>query len=314
MNVQNRDPENKGIQKIKKVVSVSLGSSRRDASGSLKLGDTRIELERIGTDGDMARAAELLRMFDGQVDAIGLGGTDLYLWAGERRYVFYQSARLIKNVKQTPVLDGSGLKNTLERFLIRSLAEKQVIDFTGRRVLLICAVDRFGMAEALEEQGCCLTFGDMIYGLGINKPLYDTKTLARFASVIVPIITRLPIHWLYPTGSRQEKKKKFHPEYFWENEIIAGDFLLIRRFMPPRLEGKIILTNTVTAADRQMLKAAGVKMLVTTTPCINGRSFGTNVVEAALVAAAGAAGALTQADYEDCIRRYNLRPSIEELQ
>lgn len=301
-------------EKVKKVISVSLGSSRRNADGILYLGDTRVELERIGTDGDLSRAAELLRFYDGRVDAIGLGGTDLYLSAGGCRYIFSESAKLLKNSKRTPVVDGSGLKDTLERMLIRRLAEERILDFSGRRVLLTCAADRFGMAEALEEQNCRLTFGDLIFGLGINKPLHDTKTLTRLAAIIAPIITRLPIRWLYPTGKKQEEKKSFHPEYFLENEIIAGDFLLIKRFMPPRLTDKTILTNTVTAEDRQLLKEAGVKKLITTTPCINGRSFGTNVIEAALVAAAGSLGPLTPEEYEDYIHRYDLQFSVEDLQ
>lgn len=303
----------KAIQ-VKKVVSISLGSSRRDAGGELRLGDTLVQLERRGTDGDLAKAAELLRFYDGKVDAIGLGGTDLYIVAGTRRYEFAQSRRLLNHVTKTPVVDGSGLKNTLERSLIRRLKQEYDLDLAAKKVLLVCAVDRFGMAEALEEQHCRLTFGDLIYGLGVDIPVHRLKTLSRLAAILVPVITKLPISWVYPTGYQQEKKTVRHAEYFREHDIIAGDFLLIRRFMPPRLEGKIIITNTVTAADREDLRKAGVRTLITTTPLIQGRSFGTNVLEAALVAAAGSPVELTPEEYEVCIRNYDLRPSIENLQ
>lgn len=300
--------------KVKKVVSISLGSSQRDAVGELWLGDTRVRLERRGTDGDLEKAAELLRLYDGKVDAIGLGGTDLYIVAGTRRYEFAQSRRLLKHVTKTPVVDGSGLKNTLERSLIRRLKEEYALDLAAKKVLLVCAVDRFGMAEALEEQHCRLTFGDLIYGLGINIPVHRLETLSWLALLLVPIITRMPISWVYPTGHKQEQKTIRHAEYFRENDIIAGDFLLIRRFMPSRLEGKTIITNTVTAVDREDLRKAGVRTLITTTPLVQGRSFGTNVLEAALVAAAGSPVELTPEEYESCIRNYDLRPSIENLQ
>ena len=302
------------IKKIKKIISISLGSSRRNATGEFMLGDTLVRIDRQGTDGDLAKASELLRFYDGKADAMGLGGTDLYIAAGARRYEFSQSRRLLNQVTKTPVVDGSGLKNTLERSLIRRLKQDYAFDFTGKKVLLVCAVDRFGMAEALEEQACRLTFGDLIYGLGVNIPVHRLKTLALLAAVIVPVITKLPIGWLYPTGHKQEEKILRHPEYFRDNDIIAGDFLLIRRFMPPRLDGKIIITNTVTASDREELRKAGVRTLITTTPLIQGRSFGTNVLEAALVAAAESTAELTPADYENYIRDYDLRPSIENLQ
>ena len=31
-----------------------------------------------------------------------------------------------------------------------------------------------------------------------------------------------------------------------ENDIIAGDFHFLKRYMPPELPGKIVITNTVT--------------------------------------------------------------------
>lgn len=306
--------ETKNSGKKKTVISISIGSSKRDARGSLLLGDTEVSLERKGTDGDMEKAAQLLHFYDGKVDAMGLGGTDLYLVAGNRRYVFAESAKLLKQVNDTPVLDGSGLKNTLERMAIRYLADAHVIDFNGKNVLLVCAVDRFGMAEALAEQNCRLLFGDIIYGLGCNIPIRSLAALRRWASVLVPIITRLPIKWMYPTGKKQDSHISRHPEYFADSDVIAGDFLFIKRFMPARLSGKTIITNTVTAADRQMLQDAGVKTLITTTPCLQGRSFGTNVLEAAIVAASGSKKALQPEEYEVFIRKFKIMPSIEHFQ
>ena len=301
-------------EKEKTVISISIGSSQRDAKGCLHLGDTEILLERKGTDGDMDKAAKLLQYYDGKADALGLGGTDLYLIAGNRRYIFAESEKLVQRVRYTPVLDGSGLKNTLERMAIRYLADNRIIDFNGKNVLLVCAVDRFGMAEVLAEQNCRILLGDIIYGLGCNIPIRSLAALRRWAAVLVPVITRLPIKWMYPTGKKQDSHINRHPEYFLESDIIAGDFLFIRRFMPARLDGKTIITNTVTAADRQLLKDAGVKVLVTTTPCLQGRSFGTNVLEAAIVAASGSKKALRPEEYEAFIIKHNIMPSIECFQ
>jgi hypothetical protein len=56
---------------------------------------------------------------------------------------------------------------------------------------------------------------------------------------------------------------------------------------------KIIATNTTTAADVELFREAGIKYLVTSTPVLEGRSFGTNMMEAALIAASGKGRALT---------------------
>jgi len=52
--------------------------------------------------------------------------------------------------------------------------------------------------------------------------------------------------------------------------VIAGDFHIIRRKLPDSLEGKGILTNTVTSQDLEELKKRGVAWLVTTTPELEG--------------------------------------------
>lgn len=300
-------------KQAKHIVSVSLGSSKRDASAVLELCGQKVHIERRGTDGDFRFARELMEQWDGKADAIGLGGTDLYVYAGKERYIFRESARLVANVKHTPVLDGSGVKNSLERKLIRQLAAGNKVPIKGSKVLLVCAVDRFGMAEALLEAGAQVVFGDLIFGLNINKPLRSLKALAWWASLLAPVVTKLPVSWFYPMGKEQDERVVRYPEYFLESDIIAGDFHYIKKFMPEHLPGKIIITNTVTAADREMLRKAGIKILITTTPCIQGRSFGTNVMEAMLVALHDGKGPLSAEEYLKLIEHYHIESSVEYL-
>ena len=128
----------------KHVISISLGSSERDAKATVVLGEQELLVERRGTDGDFAKARQLMEECDGKVDAIGLGGTDLFVYAGDTRYTFRESAKLIANVKNTPVLDGSGLKNSLERRLIAKLAAAKIVDFKDKKVLLAAHQGTFG--------------------------------------------------------------------------------------------------------------------------------------------------------------------------
>lgn len=296
---------------MKSVISISLGSSSRDAVTEENFDGEVIRIARRGTDGDKEKAKELFAAYDGKVDAIGLGGTDLYIFAGGKRYTFSESKKLIEKVKNTPVLDGSGLKNSLERIVIANLEKNGIINFYGKKVLLVCGVDRFGMAEALAEAGAQVTFGDLIFGLNINMPIKSLKVLAWIASIVAPVITKLPVSWFYPIGKEQTQRIERYPAYFLENDIIAGDFHFIRKFMPAQMAGKTIITNTVTKEDRDLLKKAGVYCLITTTPNFNGRSFGTNVLEAALVALAGGRGPLTAVEYEGLLKKYNVQPGIE---
>jgi len=61
------------------------------------------------------------------------------------------------------------------------------------------------------------------------------------------------------------------------------------------------------------LRQAGVKYLVTTTPVLQGRSFGTNMMEAALVAASGKKRPLTRMELTDLLDRLGFEPQLQEL-
>lgn len=302
---------------MKRVVSVSLGSSRRDHRVEVTLLGEQFEISRRGTDGDFNRAIELLKDLDGKVDAIGLGGIDVYLYAGKTRYAVQDGLKLMEAVRRTPVVDGSGLKNTLERQTAYYLREHTTLLPPGTKVLMVSAVDRFGMAEALASLGCDLTFGDLIFSAGIPYPIRTVLELEEIAARILPGMVKLPFHMLYPTGKKQEaqdeeKVKKFG-HYYHEARVIAGDYHLVRRYMP-ELTGQTIITNTTTADDVAFLKARGAGCLVTTTPEFQGRSFGANVMEAVLVALLQKPWEeITAQEYVDLLHRLDFKPRIVPL-
>ncbi len=296
----------------KTVVSVSLGSARRDADVQVELLGHRVRMVRRGVGGDLAAARALVAELDGEVDAIGLGGTDIYLRVGERRYPIRDAVRVASAALRTPVVCGAGLKDSLERSAVDAL--EPVVGWSGRRVLMVSSVDRFGMAEALARHGADVLFGDLIFGLGIDVPLRSLASLGRLARVALPVITRLPFKWFYPTGDAQDAppKPRHERHYAWA-EVLAGDWHYIRASAAPDLSGKDVLTNTTTPADVELLRAAGARRLVTTTPRLSGRSVGTNLLEAAFVAVEGAPGELSRERYDELIASAGLGPTVLEL-
>jgi len=299
---------------VKHVVSVSTGSSARDKRVEVELLGEKFLIERRGTDGDFRRAAELIAELDGEVDAIGLGGVDLYVYCAGRRYVWRSSQKLASRARKTPVVDGSGLKNTLERMTVQYIAEHNIVPLRGTPALVVCAVDRFGMAEALYDAGCDLRMGDVAWALGVPVLIRSWWTLKLLARTLLPILTRLPQEWFYPSGERQRAiTPKFEKFYRWA-KIIAGDFHFIRRYMPDDLAGKVILTQTITEDDIAELKKRRVHLLITSTPEFDGRSFGTNVMEAVVLTLLGKRPEeATPEEYLEVLGKLGWRPRVTEL-
>lgn len=266
----------------------------------------------------MRKFAEMVREIDGKVDAIGLGGIDLYLYAGDKRYTIRDAAKLAANAKISSVVDGSGIKNTIERKTIEWLQENGVVDFSTKNVFVVCGVDRFGMAESAARLAKSIIFGDLMFSLGLPVPIRSWKGLKMVANTFLPIVCRVPFQWLYPTGEKQEKITPKYEKHFRWAEVIAGDYKIIGRYMPPpesgALAGKTVITNTLTAEDVENLRVRGVKMLVTSTLEFDGRTFPTNVLEGIVVTLAGKRPQeMRPEDYLEVLAKLEWKPTIKIL-
>jgi len=95
--------------------------------------------------------------------------------------------------------------------------------------------------------------------------------------------------------------------------LLAGDFLFMYKHVIDDLNGKTVITNTTTTENIAFLQERGVRQVITTTPRYDGRSFGTNMMEAALTAYAEKGRPLTDAELNALIDDLDLRPTVQNL-
>ena len=158
---------------MKQAVSISLGSSKRDKAVEVELLGTKVHIERVGMDGDMEKAAQKFKELDGRFYSFGVGGADLGLLVYGKWYPLYSVNPMVRYVRETPVVDGTGIKNTLEGriggFLEAHLAE--YLDGAGRKVFVATGADRWGMTKTFTDHGYECIFGDLMFGLGTPIPI-----------------------------------------------------------------------------------------------------------------------------------------------
>jgi hypothetical protein len=298
---------------MKRAVSISLGSPTRDKTVEINLLGETVRLERIGTNGDAAKARQMFREMDGKVDAFGLGGYDLGVHTPWKVYPLHDALKVVQDVKQTPCVDGGGLKETLEARVMQWVEQKIGGEIQPKTAFLVAGITRYGMTESFINAGYRCVFGDLMFGLDVPIAIRSLSSLNLLARILMPIIGRMPMSMLYPTGEKQEQVKPKFEKYYQGNTVTGGDFLYIKQHMPEDMRGKIIVTNTTTPADVEFLKKRGVKYLVTTTPNLDGRSFGTNVMEAALIAVAGKGRTLTKDELNALIDQLGIEPQLQKL-
>jgi hypothetical protein len=298
---------------MKRAVSISMGSSKRNKAVEVELLGEKVQIERIGTDGSMEKAAQLYKELDGKVDAFGVGGADLGLMVDNKWYPLYTVQPMVRFIKQTPVVDGAGLKNTLENRIEPFIQAKIGAYIKEKKALITAGADRWGMTTSFVDAGYECVFGDLMFALGVPIPIRSLASVKRLASILMPIAGRLPFEWVYPTGEKQEKRIPKWGKYYQWATVVAGDCHYIKRHMPDRLDGKVIATNTTTAEDVEMFRQAGIKYLITSTPVLEGRSFGTNMMEAALVAVSGKGRKLTTDELNAMLDKLGFEPQLQEL-
>lgn len=299
---------------MKRVVSVSLGSRSRDYAIVVELLGQAISIERVGTDGSVAQAKKLYGELDGKVDCLGVGGATLAVDSQRRSYKLTAPCRMVAHVRQTPVVDGSGFRSVMERAVAGHILRELGDIFERRTVFSLAAADRMALTLGFVEEGFEAVMGDLMFALGIPIPLKGLDAHERFMNWLAPVVRHLPMSMLYPTGEREDVNTPRYEKWFRWGEVIAGDGNYATHNMPLDMAGKLVATNTTTARDVRLYRERGVRYLVTSTPRLGERSFGTNLMEAALVALAGLGRRLTIAETKDLVGELDWHPNIERLQ
>ncbi|MBK5211483.1 MAG: quinate 5-dehydrogenase [Coriobacteriia bacterium] len=302
---------------IKEIVSVSLGSSSRDHEVVVSVLGQEISMKRVGMDGDLTAMRDKLIECDENrnIDAIGIGGCDIFLNAAGRRYYFREIKKMVSCIANTPVVDGSGLKGAVEADTVRFMQEELGISFQGKNILVTSAIDRWGIAMACADADTrgVVSYGDLLYALDIPVMIHSKKVLTTATRILAPLAAQLPFKWLYPSesdSSTEIKRGAKTDKLYYDADIIVGDYKYVVQYMPDDMKETIVVTNTTTESDLELLHSCGVKTVVTTTPRLDGRSFGTNVMEAMLVALAESDKALTTEQYLAYLKQANFKPSV----
>ena len=302
---------------MKRIVSISLGSSARDYSFTTTILGRAVAVERIGTNGDTARAAELVRTYDGQVDAIGLGGLTPVFRVGRARYPHHEAIQIAAQARRTPVVDGGVVKSTLERWAVAQANRKLPGLFHYKKILLTSGIERYQLAAAIAQYGGELRFADPLILLGLSfLPVPRTlEQLELYAATTLPVTALLPYRLLHPVALGQEGHDPRAESLFKWAQVLAGDFAFIRRFAPADLSGKAIVTDDPSLAEIEDLRQRGVTTLVTMTPPLSEtRPFvAADVLEALMTALQEANAQPGEAEALDFIAAAGWGATVQDL-
>lgn len=300
---------------MKRVVSISLGSARRNYQCSTTLLGQSIQVQRIGVDGDWQRVAALLQHYDGAVDVISLEHTPAVVQVGKRHYPDAAVLALMEQARKTPVVDGRILQTTLERWAIKRAADRIPGIWRYRRVLLLSALQHYQLAHALSEHQVEFRCADPLIrselaGLPLPRSLAQLEYMA-------PLL--LPLTMLHrshrPALASPARRQRIHRLFDWA-DVIVGPFDLICDLAPAELRGRTLITDDPAPAEIDTLRQRGVATLLTMTPtmCQERPFFSTAALEALITAVLEQGHQPDDAQVLDLMDRARWEPTLQSLQ
>jgi predicted amino acid dehydrogenase len=297
---------------MKKVISVSLGSSEQDYEFNTELLGQKFNIKRIGTNEDETAAWELLQRLQSKCDAIGIGMvTDTYE-VGDRSFVDKKTERLTSVVTRVPVSTGSRLRSMLQISAVRQVQKELGNYFNNNKVLFLSGIANYELAAALEEYTPNIKFADSVLQTGAPALLTSLTALELYAigqhsvNRYTPkmVQDRLPKSQLIVKQVMKRAIKDAH--------VVVGNCAEIIEYgCNDSLDSKTIITSVVTDSDIEKLKEMNVNLVINVTPKILEKVVGLNILEAMILAAVDLpAEDLSSDDINEILKELDVKPQL----
>ena len=304
---------------MKQIVSISLGSNEDDYEFVAEFMNQEFNIKRVGTDGDVDMAADLLEQWDSEADAISLGGLNFNYAIGSSRAIEKQAQKVeaLKTRITSPVTIGEKLRRVSFEWAIRHLQFKFGNNyFNHTKVLFLSGMLNYDIAKVISEYTDNLTFADPLFENGIPKFLNSMNDLQMYAKGVHDLLEWVPSKRFASSAMPMRQWN----DYIRRKAIQKANIIVVPSYDfydylkdcgLEELGGKTIITATVYEDRIQFLQERGVDVIIDCTPKILEQVVGFNVLEAMISAALDISlDEISEDDLLEVISEHNLDPRV----
>jgi predicted amino acid dehydrogenase len=269
---------------MKKVVTVTLGSSKRDFEFKTEFLGQSFSVRRMGADQDTGKAWELMRRQQATADAIGLGEISDHYHVGLRTVVNKETQRLTNVVTRVPVTTGATLRRLLQVRAVRYVQKELGHYFNNNLVLFLSGMRNYDMAVAMSDYTKNLSFADALFQTGAPTMLGSLEQLELYAKGSNFMLSGKTGQML--EGALSGLKNKFVADVVVKSHVIVGTFAEIKAVgNATNLDGKTIITSAVTDERMAFFTKCKVNLVIDVSPKLFPEVVGINTIEAMILAA-----------------------------
>jgi predicted amino acid dehydrogenase len=294
------------------IVNVSLASSERDYDVHVELLDRTFHLRRIGTNGSVSAARQLVRKWADDADVIAVTG------AREARAVGLYDGELsaVEKVKRAtrlvPVTEGQALADVLQEWAVRHVQTQMPGYWMNARVAVLGGANHSGTIRILREFTENFSFADPLLRMDIPGRVASSAVLGMAADAVTWPVKRLPesVKEQAKAPARRVSSALTRRELD-DAHVIVGTFEEMMAFGVGQLRGTTVISSAISDDRLAELAALDVDMVLDTTPQPFEVTVNAAVLEAMMLAASSSPlGRLTNDDLLDMVVAADLEPRM----
>jgi predicted amino acid dehydrogenase len=299
---------------MKKVVNVTLGSSENDYQFETKFLGHDFSIQRVGANKDEGKVWELLRLMQTKADVIGLGMLRDHYDVGSHRFVEHGTKDLMKVVTRVPVTSGAKLGYKLQARAVKYVQKELVNYFNNQRVLFLSGMLNYEMAQMMSEYTKNIRYADALMHDFKPKLIDSLSELEEYAVKSHEHYSSKPkeLHKHLQHGTDSNSRKEKVSSYIDKAQVIVGTFPLLERFgSVENLEGKTVITSSISKSREEFFKACKVNLVVDVSPMLFEQSVGVSTIEAMILAALGTTSEdLSGDDLDEILDELDVKPRL----
>jgi predicted amino acid dehydrogenase len=296
---------------MKSIASISLGPLSLDCNFRTKFLGHDFEIVRIGTDNDFKAAEKLVVEWRDKVDAIGLGLVHDHYSVGTRHFRQRDTARLEELAGDTLVSTGARLREIVQEWSLRSAQHELSNYFNNAKVLFMSGAANYRLASVMGELTQNLSFADPVLQFGAPRLLHSLRALELFTAGSQPVLRLGPEDHLPSLAPAKRFNKSLLKKAVRDADAIVAGYHQLERYGPDELEGKVVLTSTISSDRQEALKERGVRVVIDCSIQLFEQTVGLNVIEAMILAALGKpAKEIAHDDYLEIFTDLDLKARI----
>ena len=295
---------------MKKVVTVTLGSSKQDFEFKTEFLGQSFSVKRMGADNDTGKAWELMRRQQATADAIGLGEIGDHYQVGLRTVVNKETQRLLNVVTRVPVTTGATLRRLLQVRAVRHVQKELGNYFNNNLILFLSGMRNYDMAVALSDYSKNLSFADALFQTGAPAMLTSLEQLELYAKGSEWMLSGKPGEML--EASMSAFKNKRITGVVAKSHVIVGTFAEIKAVgSDGNLEGKTLITSAVDEERMAYFAKCKVNLVVDVSPKLFDKVVGVNTIEAMILAALEKdQDEVSDDDLDEILNELNITPRL----